>query len=138
MKFSNEIKEAFWNYSGIFMMIIGLMAVAKSLDFALHMMKIPLIVSSVLSGLFFVKKNNRLFNKNEYFQMIGFGTFVYLTVVGYLFYRIQGIGFVKIIMEYHANLDVAIWLSSLVIILAPTLMMVGLYSKFIMKNFLKV
>ena len=137
MKLSSEIKEAFWNYSGMFMMIVGVMAVAKSLGFALHMMKVPLIVSSILSGFIFVRKNSRLFTKHEYFQMIGFGIFVNIVVVLYLFYRVQGVGFLKIIMGYISNGDVAVWISSVVIVLMPALLLALLYSKFVTKHFLK-
>jgi hypothetical protein len=129
MTFSKEILTSFIVFAGLFALPIVVFVRTISVSVALSVTNGLLVVATFATGYLFTRLNRRLPTRKEYFQMIGFGTFVYCSMLVLIFYKMYDIQFLKDIVSLLMKLEIAVWISLFVIILLPALMIAFCFAK---------
>jgi len=137
MSLTPEIKDAFNKFFMIFMALATIGILVKSIPFTLHHMSKIMLITTLSTAYFFASKYKRTLIKKEYIQMILFGVFVHLTTTLFLFYKTEGVGFLKIIGNSLLHFDVGVGLTTFMIVVIPALVPTLFFSKFFLGKVLR-
>jgi len=96
-----------------------------------------MLITTLSTAYFFASKYKRTLVKKEYIQMILFGIVVQLGTTLFLFYKTEGVGFLKIIGNSLLHFDVGVVLAMFMIVVIPALVPALFFSKFFLGKVLK-